>query len=288
MTKVEYIRQLEFSLSGKMSRKEISEILRDYSEYFEAGKAEGKSEEEIVRALGIPSVAAAQILSEVEKNAASAESEKESRRSPWSVLKEFFARIRSGAGRVLEWIKQAFAAVKGWFMGLFCRRQPQVGESAVSGESAAAPEGEVPSAADYRTDEVQNVCLSNRAGCWTYLLQGLGMLCLLPFILLGIVVVGCLLFAVLALIFALLVCAGVCAMGLFFGVSGVTLVAGMLPTSAGGLLVVMLIALASGGALMICLALLLVRACYRGIRRLFAGAAKRIRVKRERKGDFHA
>ncbi|MCI8442078.1 MAG: DUF1700 domain-containing protein [Provencibacterium sp.] len=67
MTRVEYIRQLEFSLSGRLPQREVSEILRDYSEYFEAGKSEGKTEEEISISLGIPSAAAAQILSEIEE-----------------------------------------------------------------------------------------------------------------------------------------------------------------------------------------------------------------------------
>lgn len=69
MNRVEYIRQLEFSLSGKLPKREISEILRDYSEYFEAGKSEGKTEEEIAVNLGIPSAVAAQILSEIEEEA---------------------------------------------------------------------------------------------------------------------------------------------------------------------------------------------------------------------------
>lgn len=69
MTKAEYIRQLEFSLDGKLSKREISEILRDYSEYFDAAKTEGKTEEEIAQSLGIPSVVAEQILSENEEEA---------------------------------------------------------------------------------------------------------------------------------------------------------------------------------------------------------------------------
>lgn len=71
MTKVEYIRQLEYSLGGKLSKSEISDILRDYSEYFEEGKREGKTEEEVSKNLGIPSAAASQILSEGREEPAS-------------------------------------------------------------------------------------------------------------------------------------------------------------------------------------------------------------------------
>lgn len=69
MNRAEYISQLEFSLKGKLPPREINEILRDYSEYFEAGKGEGKTEEEISVNLGIPSMVAEQILSENEEEA---------------------------------------------------------------------------------------------------------------------------------------------------------------------------------------------------------------------------
>ena len=69
MNRAEYISQLEFSLKGKLPPREINEILRDYSEYFEAGKSEGKTEEEISVNLGIPSMVAEQILSENEEEA---------------------------------------------------------------------------------------------------------------------------------------------------------------------------------------------------------------------------
>lgn len=76
MTKTEYIKQLEFSLNGKLSKPEISEILRDYSEYFAEGSRAGKTEEEIAINLGIPSVAARTLLENDEESAAAAQRDK--------------------------------------------------------------------------------------------------------------------------------------------------------------------------------------------------------------------
>lgn len=102
MTRVEYIRQLEFSLSGKLSKREISEILRDYSEYFEAGRAEGKSEEEISVSLGLPSEAAAQILSENTDKTEQPEKAGHFWDGPWNWLKSIGRRLSGKASDLSE------------------------------------------------------------------------------------------------------------------------------------------------------------------------------------------
>lgn len=113
MTRVEYIQQLEFSLSGKLPRREISEILRDYSEYFEAGKSEGKTEEEIAISLGIPSAAAGQILLEIKEEAGykkkmpEPEQKKDKRfwEGWWERLKALFEQLSEFFSRLFGGIK---------------------------------------------------------------------------------------------------------------------------------------------------------------------------------------
>lgn len=117
MTRVEYIQQLEFSLSGKLLQREISEILRDYSEYFEAGRSEGKSEEEIAMNLGIPSAVAAQILSEIEEEAAG-NKEKGKKEIPPS-LKELGKKSWS-------FLKKLLSFMSGFFGDLFDKLRPSL------------------------------------------------------------------------------------------------------------------------------------------------------------------
>ncbi len=62
MSKLEYLKQLEDALSGKISAAELNDIIRDYAEYFEEGKKQGKTEDEISKNLGIPFEVAEQIL----------------------------------------------------------------------------------------------------------------------------------------------------------------------------------------------------------------------------------
>ncbi|MBR5486211.1 MAG: DUF1700 domain-containing protein [Oscillospiraceae bacterium] len=62
MSKLEYLKQLEEALNGKISAAELNDIIRDYAEYFEEGKKQGKAEDEISKNLGIPSEVAEQIL----------------------------------------------------------------------------------------------------------------------------------------------------------------------------------------------------------------------------------
>lgn len=64
MTKKQYLASLRKYLRFRLSNKEIDDILADMEECFEAGAAEGKSEEDICLSLGEPRSAAASLLSE--------------------------------------------------------------------------------------------------------------------------------------------------------------------------------------------------------------------------------
>lgn len=75
MTKLEYLKQLEAGLRERMSEQEIYDIMRDYAEYFEEGKTEGKTEEEIITSLGSPSYVVSQILNEQDNPEMQAESD---------------------------------------------------------------------------------------------------------------------------------------------------------------------------------------------------------------------
>ena len=64
MTKEKYLAKLRQQLLFRLSNNEIDEIVSDMEECFEAGAAEGKSEEEICLSLGEPKSAAASLLNE--------------------------------------------------------------------------------------------------------------------------------------------------------------------------------------------------------------------------------
>lgn len=64
MTQKQYLAKLRKYLCFRLSNKEIGDILSDMEECFEAGAAEGKSEEDICLSLGDPKTAAASLLSE--------------------------------------------------------------------------------------------------------------------------------------------------------------------------------------------------------------------------------
>jgi len=55
MNRVEFLRELKKTISS-MTSSEKEDIVRDYEEHFDAGSREGKTEEEIARALGNPRV----------------------------------------------------------------------------------------------------------------------------------------------------------------------------------------------------------------------------------------
>lgn len=69
MKKSEFLRELKYNLMGKVSDDELENIIMDYDEIFESGKAEGKTEEEISEMLGSPAMIAKTILDENSDNA---------------------------------------------------------------------------------------------------------------------------------------------------------------------------------------------------------------------------
>lgn len=64
MTRQQYLSKLRKQLQFRLSNSEIADIISDIEECFEAGAAEGKSEEEICLSLGEPKSAAASLLNE--------------------------------------------------------------------------------------------------------------------------------------------------------------------------------------------------------------------------------
>lgn len=61
MTKKQYLNSLRNSLRFRLSSEELLDIMDDMEECFEAGIAEGKSEEDICKSLGSPKAAAAEL-----------------------------------------------------------------------------------------------------------------------------------------------------------------------------------------------------------------------------------
>ena len=64
MTRNEYLKALASSLNGHISKEEISDILRDYREFFEDGALQNEEEWETAARLGDPREVAAQIVAE--------------------------------------------------------------------------------------------------------------------------------------------------------------------------------------------------------------------------------
>lgn len=58
----EYLNTLKTRLTGHVSQEDLDDILSDYAEHFSIGKSEGRSEEELSRALGSPDDVAREIL----------------------------------------------------------------------------------------------------------------------------------------------------------------------------------------------------------------------------------
>ena len=64
MTRNEYLKALAGSLNGHISKEEISDILRDYREFFEDGALQDEEEWQTAARLGDPKEVAAQIVAE--------------------------------------------------------------------------------------------------------------------------------------------------------------------------------------------------------------------------------
>ncbi|WP_270939835.1 DUF1700 domain-containing protein [Romboutsia lituseburensis] len=67
MNKIEFLEILKDYLKKDFSENEINDILRDYEEYFVDGLIEGKSDMEIIEALGSPKAIANELISQIKK-----------------------------------------------------------------------------------------------------------------------------------------------------------------------------------------------------------------------------
>ncbi len=105
MTRLEYLDILEQKLKKYMTQKEVNDIVRDYAEYFEEGKAQGKTDEETAAKLGAPEKIAEQILEEnnydVELN-----SIPDRKKHIFTDSKE---KVKNGFSVVGKWTKQFFS-----------------------------------------------------------------------------------------------------------------------------------------------------------------------------------
>ena len=68
MNKIEFLEILKDYLKKDFSENEINDILRDYEEYFVDGLIEGKSDMEIIEALGSPKAIANELISQIKKD----------------------------------------------------------------------------------------------------------------------------------------------------------------------------------------------------------------------------
>lgn len=266
MTRVEYIRQLEFSLTGKLPKGEISDILRDYSEYFEAGKAEGKTEEEIVVSLGIPSAVAAEILSENEENLLLKTEEKKEKKGWFRHTQENTdqtdaqqdedSRLRTDG--VLSHFRHWWERLRRYVHSLFHdeteqdKRRPQ--------DAKRAPRAE--------WERKWSAHGGGSLGRW--LLSLLMLIVLIPFVALALFFGGVTLFFAAAAIvgtalvlFLLFVAAVLTA---FIGAAAVALVCGYLPASVVVSAVLLLLACLCGGIFALCLCIWTLRGLTRLIR----------------------
>ena len=65
MNKLEYLNQLETILKrNHLDKADIDDIIRDYAEFFEEGRRQGESDQEIAAKLGSPELIAQQIMEE--------------------------------------------------------------------------------------------------------------------------------------------------------------------------------------------------------------------------------
>lgn len=62
MNRFEYIKEIEKLLKNQISDTELYDIMRDYTEFFEEGKKQGKTEQEVIKSLGDPIDIAKEIL----------------------------------------------------------------------------------------------------------------------------------------------------------------------------------------------------------------------------------
>ncbi len=68
MNKIEFLEILKDYLKKELSEEEVSDILRDYEEYFIDGVMEGKSDMEIIQGLGSPKSIANELILQLREN----------------------------------------------------------------------------------------------------------------------------------------------------------------------------------------------------------------------------
>ena len=54
MTREEYLRELQTGLEERLTKEETADIVAEYAGFFESGREEGRSEEDVASALGSP------------------------------------------------------------------------------------------------------------------------------------------------------------------------------------------------------------------------------------------
>lgn len=115
MNKREFFQQLSKGLS-KLPHMEKLEILQDYEEYFEFGMRDGKSEQEIIAALGSPKQLSKELLATYHINRATSSS------SPSNIVRAMWAVLALGFFNILI-VLAPFCAlmaliVSGWIVGV--------------------------------------------------------------------------------------------------------------------------------------------------------------------------
>lgn len=89
MNKNDFLDILKDYLKNNFSTAEINDILRDYEEFFLNGELEGKTEEDIIKALGSPKAIANELIEEMKGN------KEENNKSSSKSYKEFFCKLKN-------------------------------------------------------------------------------------------------------------------------------------------------------------------------------------------------
>lgn len=111
MSKKEFIKELRKNLKH-LQKEELDEIIADYEEHFEAGKADGRTEKEIAKSLGTPKKIAKHIVAKhLVKKA-------EHTTSPRNVLNALLASLGLGFFN-LVFVLGPFLAIIGILVGIF-------------------------------------------------------------------------------------------------------------------------------------------------------------------------
>lgn len=109
MNKEEYLHELEIRLKKHLSKSEVADIISDYSEYFEDGRRQNKSDTEISAKLGEPEMIARQFIEEA------AEGGKAGR------MQESYAAKEIAKSKIEKMRKEAkkLPSLVGFFKGIF-------------------------------------------------------------------------------------------------------------------------------------------------------------------------